>query len=495
MCHSNLKDSIGQEASIDTHWRASMHALAARDPYWQASVRAETLANPALQAVIEDKCATCHTPMARFTAKSVGGVGSLFGDGYLNAANKLGALGMDGVSCTLCHQISTAGLGQAASYSGGFDVDAKTVVGQRSLFGPFAITPDQSATHGGVTGYLTKQSDHVTKSEVCATCHTVYTPHVNSKGEVVGTLPEQMVYVEWQNSEYAGSKGCVDCHMPTASGATVIALGGAARTPVRNHVFAGGNAFMYQMLIAGGSALGLTVSSDQLSTARDRVLETFKTGVAVLSLDSGEVKGSTLDLGIKIQPILGHKFPTGFPSRRAWLHVKVSDSNGKVVFESGAYKPDGTIVGNDNDADATKYEPHYTTITKPDEVQIYEPIMVDTGGKVTTGLLKGASYIKDNRLLPPGFNKAKAPADVAVAGGARDDSDFDGGGDTLHYVVDLGDSKGKIEVKVELLYQSIGFRWAENLKSFTGTEITRFTGLYGGVANEPVLVAQVERIF
>ena len=51
-----------------TDWRSTMMANAARDPYWQASVRREILDHPKLTAAIEDKCATCHMPMARYLA-------------------------------------------------------------------------------------------------------------------------------------------------------------------------------------------------------------------------------------------------------------------------------------------------------------------------------------------------------------------------------------------------------------------------------------------
>ena len=61
-----------------------------------------------------------------------------------------------------------------------------------------------------------------------------------------------------------------------------------------------------------------------------------------------------------------------------------------------------------------RVEPHYLEIRRPDEVQIYESMMIDAQGAVTTGLLKGVRFVKDNRLLPRGFDKAAAPADIAV---------------------------------------------------------------------------------
>jgi len=75
----------------------------------------------------------------------------------------------------------------------------------------------------------------------------------------------------------------------------------------------------------------------------------------------------------------------------------VRDSAARVVFESGRLDPDASIAGNDNDADRTKFEPHYDVIRSTDKVQIYESILGDTKGAVTTGLLSASQYLKDNR--------------------------------------------------------------------------------------------------
>ena len=180
-------------------------------------------------------------------------------------------------------------------------------------------------------------------------------------------------------------------------------MGGPVRTPVRNHVFVGGNAYMIQMLGANAKELNLSASSALMEENRGRTVENLSKNAVVLSLAGGQLAGTKLTVDVVLRPMLGHKFPTGFPSRRAWLHVKVTGAGNAVVFESGAYKPDGSIVGNDNDADAAKFEPHYGTVTAADQVQIYETIIKDTDGKVTTVLLRGAAYAKDNRLLPPGL--------------------------------------------------------------------------------------------
>ncbi len=128
---------------------------------------------------------------------------------------------------------------------------------------------------------------------------------------------------------------------------------------------------------------------------------------------------------------------TGFPARRAWLHLTVQDANGQVVFESGATNPDGSILGNDNDLDPAAYEPHYLSIDSPEQVQIYEAIMGNVDGQVTTILLAAAQYLKDNRLLPTGFDKSSVLDDIAVRGTALGDDDFGAGfaSDAHHGVV------------------------------------------------------------
>jgi hypothetical protein len=123
-------------------------------------------------------------------------------------------------------------------------------------------------------------------------------------------------------------------------------------------------------------------------------------------------------------------------------------------------------VGNDNDADPLKFEPHYTEITRPDEVQIYESILKDQKGNVTTGLLAGIGYLKDNRILPSGFNKTGAQDDIRVRGGAADDENFTEQGHRLRYSVALENARGPFTVQVELWYQPIGYRWANILKPY-----------------------------
>jgi hypothetical protein len=172
----------------------------------------------------------------------------------------------------------------------------------------------------------------------------------------------------------------------------------------------------------------------------------------------------------------------------------VRDRDGRVVFESGALNADGSITGNDNDADALKFEPHYTQITSADQVQIYESVMVDQAGAVTTGLLNATRFIKYNRLLPKGFDKRTADAEIATQGEATSDADFTGDGDRVRYSVSTGNSQGPFHVEAELWYQPTGYRWANNLKKYDAPEPKRFTGYWDAMASSSaVMVTRASR--
>jgi hypothetical protein len=184
-----------------------------------------------------------------------------------------------------------------------------------------------------------------------------------------------------------------------------------------------------------------------------------------------------------VENLGGHKLPTAYPSRRTWLHLAVHDAKGALVFESGRFNPDGSIAGNDNDADGSRFESHYDEIDSAEQVQIYEAIMAGPDGDLTTVLLTAVRYVKDNRLLPDGFDKATAEEDIAVRGRAAADPDFVGGTDRVRYSVNLAGAEGPFDVRAELWYQPIAYRWARNLGLQQAEEIQRFLGYYDSLAD------------
>ena len=148
-CHELLVDSAGNDMSIAGHWRSTMMANAAKDPIWIAKVSSEVKRNPALKKVIEEKCTLCHMPMAWTQAYKEGGERVMFDDGFLSPQNALHAAAMDGVSCSLCHQVQDEKLGQKESFSGKFVVDTVKKAPEREIFGPYK-DPVQKVMQKGV---------------------------------------------------------------------------------------------------------------------------------------------------------------------------------------------------------------------------------------------------------------------------------------------------------------------------------------------------------
>jgi hypothetical protein len=479
-CHSNLTSPSGEDISIGYNWRASMMANSARDPYWHAGVRRESMDHPEAQAAIEDKCSTCHMPMMRFTNAHAGGRGQVFATLENQPAN---ALAMDGVSCTVCHQIQPDNFGQHESFDGGFEIETETPTGQRHIFGPHDVDGGHERIMNSASRFVPTQTQHLKESELCGTCHTLYTQALGPNGTVIGELAEQMPYQEWLHSDFRNTQSCQDCHMPELAQETAItSVLGVPRPGFSQHVFRGANAFMQRLFNKYRNELGVTALPQELNAAAQRSIDYLGTQSARLTIGAVSRSGNELDFTVAVQNLGGHKLPTAYPSRRVWLHVAIRDSNGAVVFESGALRPDGSIVGNDNDEDGTRFEPHYREITAANQVQIYEPVLADQNGRLTTGLLSGVRYIKDNRLLPRGFDKATATPDIAVNGEAATDPDFIAATDSIRYRIALPAGRGPLQIDVELMYQSIGFRWAENLKAYDAAEPQRFVRYYADLA-------------
>lgn len=489
-CHTAMKDAAGNDVSIDSDWRSSIMANSTLDPYYRASVRSEVLANPEHQDVIENKCTVCHAGMAYHTAEIEGSAVRLLPDeGFFDQSHASFPIAADGVSCTLCHQITPDNLGQLTSFSGGYSIDLETPQGERIVYGNFAVDDAMAAIMSSASGYIPQQSDHVKKSETCAVCHTLFTPTILDDGTISEELfPEQTASLEWQFSAYQAGASCQGCHLPQAEGDVPIAnTGSPARRPFMQHTFSGGNAYMIGLLSNNREALGVTASAQQLENSQIDILTMLKEKTAGLSVNAVQEE-SNLVVKVTVSVKTGHKFPTSFPSRRAWLHMLVKDETGKIVFESGQWEADGKIIGNDNDSDGSLYEPHYAVITAPDEVQIYEAIIGDPNGEVTTTLLRAKNYLKDNRLLPIGFDKATADNVVAVYGQAAEDEDFRDGGDQVIYQIPA--VPGVYTVEVELLYQSIGYRWSERFRGEDNPEGAEFYGYADAMDNAPVIVTR-----
>jgi hypothetical protein len=495
-CHEKLQDSAGNDMSISGHWQSTMMANAAKDPLWLAKVSSEVKRNPALKEVIEDKCSVCHMPMAWTQSYNQGDKGLILGDGFLSPIHSLNKAAMDGVSCSLCHQIRDENLGKKESFSGNFVIDTGKQAPDREIFGPYK-DPEEKTMRQSV-GFTPKYGPQTNDSALCATCHTLYTPYVDAQGNVAGEFPEQTPFLEWKYSDFglnaerrydtgenpAQGLICQECHMPhSEAGPVKIAewtpKGTEPKDHFSQHHFVGGNVFMLNILQDNANSLQLTASAERIEDTIVRTMRQLQSETASIALTGLMHRSNDLTAEFTVTNMVGHKFPSGIPTRRTWLHLLVEDGAGQVVFESGKPLADGRIEGNDADEDLMRYEPHYDVITKPGQVQIYEGIMLNTDNEVTYTLLRAAKYVKDNRMLPMGFDKTAVPQDIAVFGMALSDEDFIGGSDRVTYRIDTSGFRGPYTMTARLLFTTVSYPFVKDLaKDEELPEVKRFLNMY-----------------
>ena len=492
-CHNGITDGDGTDVSIESAWSATMMANSAKDPLWKAKVASEIKRNPHLEDVINDKCSKCHAPMANHEARSAQEEIKIFDDGFLNAQNPHYDEAMNGVSCTLCHQVQdSADLGTLAGFSGNYSLGSN-----RIIYGQYSNLAAQPMIEQ--VNYTPQYSAHISESKMCATCHNLKTPYVDANGVVLtdtpeSEFPEQMPYSEWEHSEFAQTQSCQECHMQRSDGVVIANRPqwlNTQRDGFAQHTFVGGNSLMLDILKNNKNTLGVVATDADLNKTLAKTSEILKSA-ASLSITNISLSEERLLVDLSITSNTGHKLPTSFPSRRVFVHFTLYDADNAVLFESGKVNNDGSIVGANSDANRDTYEPHYNTISSQDQVQIYEAVMQNSDEAITYTLLRAASYKKDNRILPRGFDKASAPNDIAVKGDALDDENFVGGGDQLRYHIDLN---GAIphRVEIELLYQTLSYPFAQDLFSDETRESRSFQTMYNASQVKTSTIATLQQ--
>ncbi|MCW8820796.1 MAG: PKD domain-containing protein [Sulfurovum sp.] len=431
-CHDGISDtSNSKDVSIVKTWQGTMMDNASIDPLYLAKVASEVKRNPNFKAVIESKCSRCHMPMANVEADFAGDTIAMSGDGFLNPDNPYYNAAKDGVSCTLCHQIENdPKFGTDEGFSGGFSIDTNHTGIERKTYGPYTSPKTQPMINN--VQFTPAYSAHMNDSKLCASCHNLDTPVIDANGNLTDpllTFPEQAVYTEWEYSDFNATKSCQDCHMPKTEGSVIISTQGGnleARSPFYQHQFLGANTYMLEIMKNNRIKLGAIADDTAFNKSITNTREFLKAAADVNIIDTNFANG-TLDFSVLVHNHSGHKFPTSLPSRRAWLHVKVTNVANQTVFESGALNSNGQIIGVD---DSNEYEPHYRDINNSSQVQVYEPIMADTDNKQTYTFMQASKYLKDNRILPLG-HKNNTPSSAQPYGEATNDDDFVGGSDTV----------------------------------------------------------------
>jgi hypothetical protein len=482
-----MHDAQGNDISPVFLWRSTMMAFAARDPYYLAVFGEELVYGAGNEAFVEKICTRCHAPAGSEEHGQAGG--HMTFEDLVRGDGKAAILGREGVGCTLCHQIADEGLGKIESFGGGF------VVGyERKIYGPH-LTPKVDPMQL-IVNYTPTSTAHVTKSELCATCHTVIVP-IMKGAEHQGDFLEQAPYLEWSNSSFSPGAPCGTCHLPTQDGAmTAISSpiakfppGLGARKPYGQHRFSGGNAYMLRILADNIEWTGAAIAPAELEEAAARA-EAHVADGADVAVVSAAMEGSALAVVVQVENHAGHKLPTGYPGRRAWIHLRALGAGGEVLFESGAFDAEGALV----DAQGKRLDsakavmPHRDLITSGAEVQVYEAVAKDAAGAPTHRPLASVGFVKDNRLLPAGWSSANTWIDWIGPVGVAGDDTFKAGLDRVTYQIAAGAAVRR--VTVELLYQSVRPAELEALARVPQPAAVRFSGMASERPPLPVVAAQ-----
>jgi hypothetical protein len=343
-----------------------------------------------------------------------------------------------------------------------------------------------------IVNYRSRFGPHLSTSELCAACHTLFTPVLDQEGNPSGSFPEQTPYLEWKNSIHAvrGTQ-CQDCHMPALPDSIKISGMGdfPKRAPYNRHEFVGGNVYMLTLLRGHIDSLGITSSAAHFDSTIARATRSLTERSVDVSM-TADVEDESLKVRVTVKNLTGHKLPTGIPLRRMWIRLTIVGASGDTVFESGGWDASGRLV-----SQGSPYEPHHRVITSEGQVQIYEAVTGDTDGRMTRSLLRAAMYLKDNRLPPEGFTSAHPAYDsTAIAGDALTDTDFnrDGmaegtGSDVVTYMVPLP-APGTLRASAEICFQTVTPELVDELRQVPAQDAARFVRMHDRTPNVPFIM-------
>jgi Cytochrome P460 len=429
--------------------------------------------------------------------------------------------------------------GIAKTFTGSFLVGPPDV-----LYGPFADPKKKPMKHA--LGLDPVHNPNVLSSELCGSCHTVHLP-VLHRGRTITHTYEQTTYPEWAFSDFrTGStpdgplplgggpqaESCQGCHMPSKNKHGVPYRSKLAaiqeytnfpqaehtlpaqdidlpvRTGFGKHTLVGLNVFLLKMAWQFADVFGIRRTDpmlvdqgiDSIPAAEGAMMEQAVEKTAKLTVTDVSMVDGALNARVLVVNRVGHKFPSGVGFRRAFLQFSVLDKNERILWSSGRTNGAGIIVDDKGtpiagelwwkddcsariDPDARLHQPHYQTITRQDQAQIYQELVstppdieapkcgadAKPEGQLTTSFLSICAKVKDNRLLPSGFLSLEDRVSISTALGAKrdmaddttpvgvgDDPDYGTGGrDSLLYRVPLADLPGKpASVQATLYYQA-----------------------------------------
>jgi MYXO-CTERM domain-containing protein len=391
------------------------------------------------------------------------------------------SLGRDGVTCLACHLAGPDVGNPADGFTGNIPYALDGV-----LFAPDEIDSPGEVMDAAI-GLKPQRGDQLKESRLCGACHAINLPVIRSgdcttnpetspfAGCVKEFKYEQTTYFEYLNSAYNEDSAsaeprlvreCQGCHMDNGHSTSnkqdlafkvaniqddsfyrydnsrppeYLAL--PVRDDYRRHVFPGLNLFLnafqqqFPLLLGHADLDWMNITPEMgVLTQRDVLLEFAREKTARITVENLRSTSDGLRAAVRVKNLTGHNLPSGVGFRRLFIEFSVLDATGNVLWASGRTDSLGQLLGADGAPlpfehyPSAVYEPHHQVIRSADDVQIYEEVVTDDLGVVTTGFLNRWYDKKDNRIPPRGFRwdsmYVHAPYDVAPKGEAEDDPQY-----------------------------------------------------------------------
>jgi hypothetical protein len=413
------------------------------------------------------------------------------------------------------------------------------------IYGPFE--QPRRKPMASATGMTAIHSTHVKSAELCASCHTVHLPVLHRGKAIARTYEQatypEWAFSAFRTGTTADgelpygrgetARTCQDCHMPSRDSvgrpfqskiATIQEYSNFPQAehtlpaqdidlPVRDgyarHTLVGLNVFLIQMAKQFPHVLGIRTEDpmltakrgvDSLVTTENAMLDQAANRTANVAVSEVRRERDAVSAKVTITNFAGHKFPSGVAFRRAFIEFSVLDARDRVLWSSGRTNGVGVIIDDKGapiagelrwrtdcsariNPAARAHQPHFQTVTRQDQAQIYEELLAKPAdvdapvcgagakpeGELTTSFLSQCAKVKDNRLLPRGFLPLSERTQIAEAIGADhhlaedvapvavgDDPDYGrGGSDTVIYRVPLAQLRGRpATVRATLYYQA-----------------------------------------
>ena len=136
---------------------------------------------------------------------------------------------------------------------------------------------------------------------------------------------------------------------------------------------------MVKLIKNNKAALGINVSDKNFDSTIAVTTRNLKLNTLNVDLLLDSVTQDSAFVRFKLTNKAGHKFPSGYPSRRAVVQLVAIDANQDTIFKSGLFTPNYALQNA-----PPSHQPHYTIINDETQTQVYEMVMGDVNGDKTT---------------------------------------------------------------------------------------------------------------